>query len=134
MNSIEQCEAYTIKGSLCTRSKVKGQSCCRIHLKISQECSICYELGLNYQLKCGHWFHRKCFEKWKQISRKSNSDVTCPICRRVESKRRIIQNSNQESETDNDTQHLVELLSVLFPFPAQMVEMIAEDLLLQLSD
>ena len=42
--------------------------------EIDTQCAICYEQG-DYQLKCGHIFHKKCIAKWKERSR------SCPLCR-----------------------------------------------------
>lgn len=43
--------------------------------EIDTTCSICFENG-EYQLACGHIFHKHCINQWK---RKSNS---CPMCRK----------------------------------------------------
>ena len=42
--------------------------------EIDLQCSICYEQG-DYQLHCGHVFHKRCITKWKESSR------SCPLCR-----------------------------------------------------
>ena len=39
--------------------------------EIDTTCAICYESG-DFQLNCGHIFHRRCLAKWKK---------TCPMCR-----------------------------------------------------
>lgn len=39
--------------------------------EIDTTCAICYEPG-EYQLDCGHIFHKRCIKKWKK---------TCPLCR-----------------------------------------------------
>ena len=38
---------------------------------IDTVCAICYEEA-DYQLNCGHIFHKRCLMKWKK---------TCPMCR-----------------------------------------------------
>ncbi len=42
--------------------------------EIDIQCSICLEQG-DYQLACGHVFHKKCIVRWKKTNR------TCPMCR-----------------------------------------------------
>jgi hypothetical protein len=42
--------------------------------EIDTLCTICYEDG-EFQLNCGHIFHKYCINRWKQ---KSDS---CPLCR-----------------------------------------------------
>ncbi len=42
--------------------------------EIDLQCSICYDQG-DYQLVCGHVFHKHCITKWKKTSR------SCPLCR-----------------------------------------------------
>ena len=39
--------------------------------EIDTTCAICYE-SADFQLNCGHIFHRRCLAKWKK---------TCPMCR-----------------------------------------------------
>ena len=40
--------------------------------EIDTTCAICYEAG-EYQLDCGHIFHKRCIMQWKK--------KTCPLCR-----------------------------------------------------
>ena len=40
--------------------------------EIDTTCAICYEPG-EYQLDCGHIFHKSCITQWKK--------KTCPLCR-----------------------------------------------------
>lgn len=42
--------------------------------EIDTKCSICLEQG-DYQLVCGHVFHKRCIVKWKEQKR------SCPLCR-----------------------------------------------------
>jgi len=42
--------------------------------EIDLMCSICYEQG-DYELVCGHIFHKHCITKWKKMNR------SCPLCR-----------------------------------------------------
>ena len=49
---------------------------------LEEQCSICYENIYDFESKsklgCGHYFHRKCIEKW--ISNTSTN--SCPMCRK----------------------------------------------------
>ena len=137
------CETLTKEGKRCRRKRVLGTQSCRGHLKWEGECSICLEEFPNRELKCGHRFHRKCFERWKETVRVDTNrvfnrpkiiDVTCPLCRSVESKRRLYrkQNINLSSERDEiDT--LSHLLQMLFPFPSQMINQMAENIWMQIE-
>ena len=42
--------------------------------ELDTQCSICYDQG-DYQLSCGHFFHKSCIAKWKLVNR------SCPLCR-----------------------------------------------------
>lgn len=42
--------------------------------EIDTQCSICFEQG-DYQLSCGHVFHKKCILEWKKRQH------SCPLCR-----------------------------------------------------
>jgi len=42
--------------------------------ELDTQCSICYSQG-DYQLVCGHVFHKHCITRWKEHSR------SCPLCR-----------------------------------------------------
>lgn len=42
-------------------------------LKKQENCAICLE-PTSKTIKCGHYFHKKCLEKWEQYN-------SCPICR-----------------------------------------------------
>jgi Ring finger domain len=125
-NTNIRCESLTKRGNLCQRNCVIGLQTCRLHLKWKGECSICMESKLNWELKCGHRFHRKCFEQWKRIARTKGQDVTCPLCRSIEMKR------YKHTEEPN-IEVLTMLLQMLLPFPAQMLDQMAQNLLSQLN-
>jgi hypothetical protein len=151
------CEMLTKKGKRCRRKCVLGEKSCRGHLKWEGECSICLEEFPNRELKCGHRFHRKCFERWKgtvrKLGRQGSVEVTCPLCRSSESKHRVrgikpfepianeIQGSLSVDAPMGDTssgrrvriqaegiEELSNVLQMLLPFPAQMIEQMAENL------
>lgn len=42
--------------------------------EIDIQCSICLEQG-DYQLSCGHVFHKRCITEWKKRQH------SCPLCR-----------------------------------------------------
>jgi hypothetical protein len=42
--------------------------------EIDTQCAICFEQG-DFQLTCGHIFHKRCIKKWKQRQH------SCPLCR-----------------------------------------------------
>lgn len=42
--------------------------------EIDTQCSICFEQG-DYQLSCGHVFHKRCIQQWKMRQH------SCPNCR-----------------------------------------------------
>jgi hypothetical protein len=119
------CEALTKEGRSCRRKVVLGMGCCRRHLKWEGECSICLEEFPNRELKCGHRFHRKCFERWKRTVREKGEDVTCPLCRSVESKNMT---KVQGSLAFEGIEAISNMLQMLLPFPAQMIEQMAESL------
>ncbi len=127
------CEALTKKGDRCRRKCMLGTQCCRRHLKWEGECSICLEEFPNRELKCGHRFHRKCFEKWKRMIREKREDVRCPLCRSVESKSRLSSVQDELLIQGEGLDALSSLLQVLLPFPAQMIEQMAERLWNQLE-
>lgn len=77
----------------CTGTKVNGSSCnnivrcekgtCCWHTPISSSdphCSVCFETMTTRNSRkletCGHTFHRKCLNTWKQ-----QGNRTCPLCR-----------------------------------------------------
>jgi hypothetical protein len=119
------CEALTKRGKPCKGKCVLGTQCCRRHLKWEGECSICLEEFPNRELKCGHRFHRKCFERWKETVREKGEDVTCPLCRSVESKKKIKEKGSLSVE---GIEEISSVLQMLLPFPAQMIEQMAENL------
>jgi hypothetical protein len=147
------CEMLTKEGKHCRRKCVLGMTCCRQHLKWEGECSICLDEYPNWELKCGHRFHRKCFEKWKGTVRKLGCqgedndrlfnrtkvvEVKCPLCRSSESKFRVrgiepFRWSENEFQVDG-VEELSNVLQMLLPFPAQMIEQMAENLWRQLED
>ena len=42
--------------------------------EIDTQCSICFEQG-DFQLSCGHIFHKRCIVQWKKRQH------SCPLCR-----------------------------------------------------
>ena len=142
------CETLTKEGKSCRLKCVLGTQSCRRHLKWEGECPICIEEFPNWELKCGHRFHRKCFGKWRRTVREKGEDVRCPLCRSVESKGRLssvqdnslIQGSLAAESFGHMTtgqsvsiqgegiEALSNLLQMLLPFPAQMIEQMAERL------
>jgi len=43
-----------------------------------EECTICYEKNINYELNiCHHVFHKECINEWNKKS------STCPLCRTI---------------------------------------------------
>lgn len=48
--------------------------------EIDTTCSICYE-DADYQLNCGHIFHKRCIKQWLQKQRLQKQQRTCPMCR-----------------------------------------------------
>jgi len=73
------CKGYTKKGKSCSNKCSKNTDYCSLHKNLFKftkpdDCLICTEsLNNEYQpLSCGHWAHRKCVLKWKDI---------CPVCR-----------------------------------------------------
>ena len=80
-------------GWKCSRPVKKGEIYwCWQHMppKDVGECSICMEQcqtgkqGRNklFKTKCGHNFHKKCFDQWSQ-NQQHKETVTCPNCREV---------------------------------------------------
>ncbi len=158
------CETLTKEGKPCRRKCVLGEKSCCGHLKWEGECSICLEEFPNRELKCGHRFHRKCFERWKETVRKlgrqgsvtadahigdtslgrrvrvqRSVEVTCPLCRSLESKHRVrgiepFSNEFQGSLASEGIEALSNVLQMLLPFPAQMIEQMSENLWNQLED
>ena len=117
------CEAITKRGRVCRRVNVKGETRCSSHLS-HQECSICFESGVNRKLKCGHWYHQTCFEEW---AKRQGETVTCPLCRRVECQ--TIRESRKI-----DAQAVMEVLQQLFPLPREMLDQVVQHLVQELSD
>jgi hypothetical protein len=108
-----RCRKITKGGSRCRLKCVEREESCRRHIKWDGECSICIEAGPNWQLKCGHRFHRMCFEKWKRKLYSEGKDATCPICRSIEIK-------TQKNKKRMD--YVLLVLQRLFPFSNQMIE------------
>ena len=51
----------------------KGNTCCICCERISKkDCGI---------LKCGHYVHNGCFDKWGTSQIQQDRDATCPVCR-----------------------------------------------------
>ena len=141
----DTCKTLTKERKSCRLKCVLGTQSCRRHLKWEGECPICIEEFPNWELKCGHRFHRKCFEKWRRMVRVKGEDVRCPLCRSIESKRRLssVQDERVRASFDipasgvsvqgEGIEELSNLLQMLLPFPAQMIEQMAEHLWNQLS-
>ena len=49
-------------------------------------CSICLD-GLNYSKAivgpCLHSFHVHCIEEWRQVRKREEEEIICPMCRRL---------------------------------------------------
>jgi len=79
------CKRRCKRGSTRTSRPSKIDPYCYSHkllYKYSRpdDCLICYEsLNEVRPLECGHWFHKKCVEKWNDISKKSIA--LCPVCK-----------------------------------------------------
>ncbi len=77
------CHAFTKNYKPCKRH-CKNNAYCHNHKTLYKynrpdNCLICYEnLNEVRPLKCGHWIHKKCVEKWSDINKKNV--VYCPIC------------------------------------------------------
>jgi len=75
------CKALTVHEKPC-KNKQKSDGYCWLHANIfkldrPEECAICTE-DLNDKdrpLRCGHTFHRSCWNRWQQTKNQ------CPICR-----------------------------------------------------
>ncbi len=120
----------TKKGIRCRRTNIIGQTRCRQHFKAEGVCSICFEQGVNRELKCGHWFHRECFEKWEK--KLEDREVTCPLCRRVEKKSDHLQEMLREEQVDEEA--VLRVLQQLFPFPSAMLEQLSHYLIHQIRE
>ena len=77
-----ECDAFTKKNNKCkniAKFKASEHNFCHIHVPRSNiDCPICLlKLYDEIYLYCGHFFHKRCLEKW---TKHNNS---CPICRSV---------------------------------------------------
>jgi len=75
------CGSLTLSGSPC-KQKVHGdQTKCWQHR--GSQCSVCLSCmggqSSTRKLDCGHEFHIKCLDRWKQSC--TGPDPTCPMCR-----------------------------------------------------
>lgn len=70
------CGNPTKSGSFCKNTKN-----CHLHRPLDNTCSICLSSVRRTrgtrQLSCGHLYHRKCINEWKDTSKN-----TCPVCRK----------------------------------------------------
>ena len=70
------CGKQTKSGSLCKNTKG-----CHLHRENENACSICLSSVRRTrgtrQLSCGHLYHKKCIDQWKD-----NLKNTCPVCRK----------------------------------------------------
>lgn len=133
-----RCIANTKKGGQCKRNAVHSYCYCRGHLKLEGDCPICFESDLNYSLDCGHRFHRSCFEGWKQTQKTNEQDITCPMCRTVVKKTRRHKTPTSitlevELSEQYDVEEVIRVLQEMFPFPAQIIEVMAQELLASLE-
>jgi hypothetical protein len=76
LNRMDICGKLTKSATLCKNSKN-----CHLHRQIKDDlCSICLcpirRTRGTRQLSCGHLYHKKCINEWKDSSKN-----TCPICR-----------------------------------------------------
>jgi len=93
------CIGYTKKGIVCRKKHLHGSEYCKIHsdlykLQKPDECPICMEsITEEFRpLDCGHWVHKKCLLKWKDI---------CPSCKaivKLTTKERKILQVNSKTE------------------------------------
>jgi hypothetical protein len=81
------CEVVKRDGGVCgcrARRSRNGVNTCLTHIPKSLEvvgCSICLDdcpIGTK-PTKCGHFFHRRCMNQWKE----QENGHTCPMCRVV---------------------------------------------------
>jgi hypothetical protein len=75
------CGSLTLSGSPC-KQKIHGdQTKCWQHR--GTQCSVCLSCmggqSATRKLDCGHEFHTKCLDRWKQSC--TGPDPTCPMCR-----------------------------------------------------
>lgn len=99
------CSGKTKKGNNCRNKSFGDHQYCKLHykqysLEKPEDCPICMEKieGVNFPLKCGHWFHTDCLMKCKAD--------TCPVCRaeikftenEKRKRRRIHSKKNSESD------------------------------------
>lgn len=74
---MSRCSAITKKGEQCKLVATDG-GCCKLHMT-QGDCVICMESMTRRTCKtipCGHKFHTKCIDRWKERQN------TCPTCRR----------------------------------------------------
>ena len=88
------CGEVTTSGTLCRNKN------CHLHGSNIGTCSICLnpvrKTRGTSELRCGHKFHKKCIDEWK------NRTPTCPECRKVIDKYRVtITIENIESSQSN---------------------------------
>ncbi len=84
------CLGYTKTKRKCRLRVYNDRYCCDNHKPINYDdfmrdgCCICYDTNIRREdikiLKCGHMFHRTCYEEW--LSQYSRYEVKiCMICR-----------------------------------------------------
>jgi len=75
-----RCGAQTLSGRECRQTVKEGTRCWQ---HTGPQCSVCLScMGGQSQtrkLDCGHEFHLRCIDRWKQSTR--GPDPTCPMCR-----------------------------------------------------
>jgi len=73
------CGAVTASGGTCRSCVSSRTSSCGWHTPLSTTCSVCMDpmtVRNHRELSCGHKFHKKCIQKWKNRGNRS-----CPLCR-----------------------------------------------------
>jgi len=106
INSIYNIHRYSNDGSFICSIKVKTKKQNMLeHLDkpnkiknssplLDEYCSICFSLYKENEYQrilgnCGHYFHKKCIDKW---FKKNEDSMNCPICRKNYNKVSVIQN------------------------------------------
>lgn len=104
------CNSLTSTGNKCKNSKN-----CHLHSDSCETCSICLsnirKTRAVKQLPCGHMFHNKCLNPWKETG-----GNTCPMCRQTfdESKYKISINiQNTQTQYSNT---IISTMESIAPF------------------
>lgn len=73
------CGAVTASGGICRSCVSSKDSSCGWHTPLNTTCSVCMDsmtIRNHRELSCGHKFHKKCIQTWK-----NRGNRTCPLCR-----------------------------------------------------